>query len=132
MGSVDVGGVEKGDPELERSLDRRERFVVVTSAVKIGHPHAAKTDRRDNRSAASKFALFHICPIQVRGADSSQRSRMLRNVVSSSAPGSSNFAFSFQRSGFFVPTIAVCTPGTLSVKRRAIETPFSKSRCRKS
>src|ERR1700687_2662089 len=132
MRAVHVGGVEKCDAELERAMKRRDRLLFVAVPVKIRHAHATETDRRNDRSAASKFALFHICPIHVRGAHSSQRSRMFRNVGSSSGPASDSFAFCCQRSGFFVPTMAVCTPGMLRVKRSAIEMLFSKSPCRKS
>jgi hypothetical protein len=45
--AVHVGGVEEGDAELERAVDRRDRLVLVARPVEIGHPHAAEADPRD-------------------------------------------------------------------------------------
>ena len=56
---VHVGGVEKCDAELERPMNRRHRFLVIASAIKIGHAHAAESQGGNDRAAASKFALFH-------------------------------------------------------------------------
>src|SRR5947207_15187117 len=88
-------------------------------AIKFRHPHTAESDRGNNRSTASKFSLFHGCPIQVLGAITSQRSRMALYSFWGSGRDSRSRAFSWQRSGFVVPTIAVCTPGTLKTKRNA-------------
>src|SRR5205823_4502814 len=74
--TISVRRVEERDAEFESAIQCRDRFFFIASAVEIGHPHATETDRRDARSAASEFALFHICPIQMRGAHSSQRSRI--------------------------------------------------------
>src|SRR6266446_8344494 len=76
MWPVHVGGVEECDAQFKRPMDCRDRFLVVASAVKIGHAHATKSQGGNNRAAASKFALLHICPIQVCGAYSSQRCRI--------------------------------------------------------
>ena len=45
-------------------------------------------------------------------------------------PALSNAAFSCQRPGFFVPTIAVCTPAQLSAKRKAVETEIGERKPR--
>jgi len=52
---------------------------------------------------------------------------LLEILFSPSDSASSSRAFWLQRSGFFVPTMAVCTPGTLNVKRNAIEMLLFKS-----
>ena len=39
---VHVGGVEEGDPELERPVDGGDGLVVVARPVEVGHPHAAE------------------------------------------------------------------------------------------
>src|ERR1022692_4020265 len=57
---VHVRGIEKRDAELDCAMDCRDRFIIVASAVKIGHAHATESDGRNYRSAASEFALFHI------------------------------------------------------------------------
>src|SRR5260221_533927 len=86
--SVDISGIEKRNAKLERAVQRRDRFLFITVAVKIRHAHATEADRRHAWSTASKFALFHICPIQVRGAHSSQRSRIWLRIVLSNGPAS--------------------------------------------
>ena len=40
--AVHVGGVEEAHAQLERAVDRRDRFGVVALAVELGHPHAAQ------------------------------------------------------------------------------------------
>ncbi len=64
-------------------------------------------------------------PTQEGLATSRQRSRIERNSRAGSGPVASSAAFSFQRSGRVVPTIAVCTPGTASVNRSAAPTAAS-------
>jgi len=56
---VHVGGVEKCDAELERPMNRRERFIVITSAIKIRHAHATESQGGNDWTTPSKFALFH-------------------------------------------------------------------------
>ena len=74
--AVHVRRVEKRDAQLKRAANRGERFLVITSTVKIGHAHAAQAQRGNYRTATSQFSLLHICPIQIRGAYSSQRWRI--------------------------------------------------------
>ncbi len=62
---------------------------------------------------------LYVWPTQVEETISSHRSRIAANSLLLSGPASSNLAFSCHRSGFVVPTIAVCTPGTLRVNRSA-------------
>src|ERR1700719_4217638 len=65
--SINVGGIEKSDAELERARNRSERFFIIAAAIEIRHAHAAETDRRNARSAPSKFSLFHkICAARER------------------------------------------------------------------
>jgi hypothetical protein len=45
--AVHVGGVEEGDAELDRAMDRRDRFALVSSSVELRHAHATQTQRRD-------------------------------------------------------------------------------------
>src|SRR6266536_1819997 len=59
MRAVHIGGVEECDSELQGAINCSQRFLFVSSAVKIRHSHATETDCRDNRSTASKFSLFH-------------------------------------------------------------------------
>ena len=59
MRPVGVGGVEERDAQFKRAMDCRDRFLLVASAVKIGHSHAAKSQGGNDQAAASKFALFH-------------------------------------------------------------------------
>src|SRR5947208_8298447 len=118
--TINVGGIEEGNPKVDCAIDSGERFHIVVVAVEFRHAHTAESDRRNNRSAASKFSLFHGCPIQVLGAITSHRSRIALYSFGGSGPASSRRAFCWQRSGFVVPTIAVCTPGTLKTKRNGM------------
>jgi hypothetical protein len=43
--AVELGGVDEGDAQLERSLDGPDALVLVRGAVERGHPHAAEPDR---------------------------------------------------------------------------------------
>ena len=57
--AVHIRGIEKRDAQLKRAANRGERFFIITSAVKIGHAHAAQAQRGNYRTATSKFSLFH-------------------------------------------------------------------------
>src|SRR5205085_5857616 len=74
--TINVGGIEEGNPKVNCAIDSGERFHIVVVAVKFRHAHTAESDCRNNRSPASKFSLFHGCPIQVLGAITSHRSRI--------------------------------------------------------
>ena len=45
--AVHVGGVEEGDAEIERAVDRGDRLRLVAAAVEIGHAHAAEAEGGD-------------------------------------------------------------------------------------
>ena len=57
--TVDVGGVEEVDAEVERAMDRRDRFGVVAAGVEVAHPHAAEADGGDFGTVATQLALLH-------------------------------------------------------------------------
>src|SRR5208282_2881623 len=57
--TVNVGGVEEVDAELDCALERRGGFVVVAWTVKLRHPHASEAQRRHFESLRAKFSLFH-------------------------------------------------------------------------
>ena len=61
-GTVDVGGVEEGDAELQGAVDCGHRFGVVTPGVEVGHPHAAEADGGDDETLSTEVALFHDVP----------------------------------------------------------------------
>src|SRR2546421_6748861 len=126
--TINVGGIKESNPKVDCAIDSGERFRIVAIAIKFRHAHTAESDRGNNRAAASKFSLFHDCPIQVLGAITSQRSRMALYSFWGSGLDSSRRAFSWQRSGFVVPTIAECTPGTLKTKRNAMAIDSSSLR----
>ena len=64
--SVHIRGVEERDAKLERAANSGERLFVIASAIKIRHPHAPETDRRDDQPAPSKFSLFHLRSASLR------------------------------------------------------------------
>src|SRR6266550_3300449 len=126
--TINVGGIEESNPKVDCAIDGGKRFRIVVMAIKFRHAHTAESDRGNNRSAASKFSLFHGCPIQVLGAITSQRSRIALYSFWDNGRDSRSRAFSWQRPGFVVPTIAVCTPGTLKAKRNAMAMDSSSLR----
>jgi hypothetical protein len=58
-GPVHIGRIEKRDPEIDRTVDRSDRFRLVAVAVEFRHAHAAEAERRDDEAAATEFTLFH-------------------------------------------------------------------------
>ena len=57
--AVHVRGVEQGDAELERPVDRPHGLDLVGRTVELGHPHAAEPERRDGEAASSQLTLLH-------------------------------------------------------------------------
>src|SRR4051812_13282515 len=51
--AVDLGGIDVGDPQLERSLDRADRLGVAAVRIEVvaGHRHRAEPDAGDFESA---------------------------------------------------------------------------------
>jgi hypothetical protein len=66
--------------------------------------------------------VIQLWPTQLESATSDQRARMAFMSAAESFPASRWHAFSSKRPGRAVPTMAVWTPGTLSVKRNAVAT----------
>ena len=56
---VHVRGVEEGDPELERAVDRRDRLAFIGGAVELGHPHAAQSERGHVEPLRAQPARLH-------------------------------------------------------------------------
>ena len=56
---VNLGSVEKVDPEIERSMNRCDGLGFVRRTVCRGHPHAAEPKGRDGQTMRSKLTLFH-------------------------------------------------------------------------
>src|SRR5215468_4547164 len=74
-------------------------------------------------SAVNCEATPHqVCPAQRSFATLRQRERMLSKSSFVKGPAAKAVAFSVNRSGLVVPTIAVWIPGALRVKRSAIAT----------
>src|SRR5262249_39786729 len=59
---VNIGGVEKVDPELDRALEGGGRFDVVARTVELRHAHASKSQFRNHESLAAEFSLLHDVP----------------------------------------------------------------------
>src|SRR5690348_15394990 len=64
MRPVNVCSIEECDPELECATKCRNRFVIVTAAVKIGHSHASEADGRDTWTTSTQFTLLHGITLQ--------------------------------------------------------------------
>ncbi len=56
--AVDVGRVEKRDAKFERPVNGGDGFVVIASAVKLGHAHAAEAEGGDLETA-----VVRVCEI---------------------------------------------------------------------
>jgi hypothetical protein len=48
--SVCVGGIQKGDSQINRAVNRRDRFGVIAATVKFRHAHAAKSESGNQRT----------------------------------------------------------------------------------
>jgi hypothetical protein len=57
--AVDVGGVEQGDPQLDRAVNHRYGCGVVGRTVDRAHSHAAQADGRDVDARGTEFPCFH-------------------------------------------------------------------------
>ena len=57
--AVDVGGVEEIEPQLDRVLERRGGFSVVSRAIELRHSHASQAQFRHHESLAPEFSRFH-------------------------------------------------------------------------
>jgi hypothetical protein len=57
--AVDLGGVEEGDAELERAIDRLESRRLIATAVGVRHPHATQSLRRYLQAVASQLSSIH-------------------------------------------------------------------------
>src|SRR5215510_14624448 len=54
--------VQKIDAELQRAVNSRDGFSIVTIAVKFAHAHAAEADGRNLRAANAKAPPLHMSP----------------------------------------------------------------------
>src|SRR5205814_3729060 len=59
-GAVQVRGVQEGDPQVERPLNRGDRLGVVATAVKLRQPHASQAQGRHREALPAKRALLHV------------------------------------------------------------------------
>ena len=64
--AVHVGRVEERDAELESPVDGRDRLVVVSRAVELGHAHAAEPERGDGQSLCPECACVHASTLPAR------------------------------------------------------------------
>ncbi len=56
--SVHIGGVQHVDAELERLMNRRDRFLLVARTVKLRHAHAAKADGKRVKALGAETSYF--------------------------------------------------------------------------
>ena len=73
--AVGVGGVVERDPELERTIQRSQRFGVLGRTVSARHPHAAQTERGNGRAAVGKLSSLHPGTFSAGRSGSSSRRR---------------------------------------------------------
>ena len=63
--AVDVGGVEEGDAEVERAVDRGDRLVSVGGAVGLAHAHAAQAEAGDDQAVAERAGSDRRCHARI-------------------------------------------------------------------
>src|SRR4030095_15767883 len=51
--------VDEVDAEIERPMQRRDRFVVIRRAVRTGHAHATERQVRDFEFSGAELYVFH-------------------------------------------------------------------------
>ena len=69
--AVHVGRVQERDPEVDRAMDRPDRFSLVRCPVELGHAHAAEPDRRDDEAVRAELALLHALRLHRPGRSDS-------------------------------------------------------------
>ena len=55
--TIDFGGIEKGAPELDGTIEGCQRFSLVGRAIGLTHAHAAETDGRYLKPLGAEFAF---------------------------------------------------------------------------
>ena len=62
MWAVDVGGIEKVDPQLQGAVQGRDGLLGVgAGGVEIGHAHAAEADGADLGAVVAELTGVHGC-----------------------------------------------------------------------
>ena len=57
--TIDIGGIEEVDAELEGAVDGGQGFGIVASAVKLRHAHTAQAHGGNRRAGTTEFVSFH-------------------------------------------------------------------------
>jgi len=58
--AVDIGRVEQRDAEVERMVDRGDRFGVVARSVELAHAHATQAERGNFGAVAAESTRAHV------------------------------------------------------------------------
>jgi hypothetical protein len=56
---VHVRGVEEGDTEVQRTVNRRHGFRVLAPAIELGHPHTSQAERGHVELLGAELPLLH-------------------------------------------------------------------------
>ena len=57
-GAVHIGGVEKGDAEVEGAMDRGDGLLVVAAGIELGHAHAAESQRGNGEAGGAEGSMW--------------------------------------------------------------------------
>src|ERR1019366_6544372 len=64
VGTIHVRRVQVIHAEIERAMNRRDRFLVVARTVEFRHPHASESDRRNTKLTSTKLPIVHWVPLK--------------------------------------------------------------------
>ncbi len=62
VGPIALRGVDQGDADLDRVMNRRDRLRLIGRAVGAGHRHRPEGDRRHARPGCAELPIFHETP----------------------------------------------------------------------
>src|SRR5580700_10771131 len=57
--TVDVCGIEQGDAAIDCMMNRGDGFLLIRIAIKLGHAHAAETQRGHHERTFAQSSIFH-------------------------------------------------------------------------
>ena len=60
VGTVDLGGVDQGDAEVDSAMDGADGFGVVEARADVGHRHAHSAEAESSNFEIREVSLFHV------------------------------------------------------------------------
>ena len=58
--AIHVGRIDERHSQIQRSMNRLDRLLVVATRVELGHAHAPEADGRNKRTLFTELAVCHV------------------------------------------------------------------------